>query len=138
MRQSLLEVSEIVQHIMRNAVRPQLPGVHLSPLARGKTLRLRTSVFQIQANSVFQQSEANLAWGSESRMKGITAGRGLVRGNSERGEDATVAAVYRYRTSASNNATAGIFRARLGHESPQLSRLQAGGAIHATQSRGRV
>lgn len=31
----------------------------------GEMLRLRTSVFQTKANSVFQQSEANLALGSQ-------------------------------------------------------------------------
>lgn len=103
---------------MRNAVRPQLPGVGLCPLARGRRLRLRMSVFQTQANLFSNSLKQTWPWGSKSRMKGITAGRGLAWGNNSKlSEDTTAAAVYRHRTSVSNDATAGMFWARLEYES---------------------
>lgn len=51
-------------------------------------------------------------------MKGVAAGQGLAPGNSKQSEDVTVAAVDRNRTSASNDATAGVFRARLSSKPP--------------------
>lgn len=136
-RQSLLEVSEIDRGNASNVSKPQLPSVHPSPLRWGKTVRLRTSVPQIQASAVLQQSEANLALGFRRQDEGRHGRTEPGERNSKQSEDTTVAAACGHRVSASNDATAGIFGhgSHLSHS--QLSCLQAGGAVHATQSRDR-
>lgn len=76
-RQSLLEVSEVFQGNTRNMSKPQLPGVHLSPLRRGdgqaedNVSRSRPTLF---SNSLKQ----TWPWGSQGRRKGVTAGQGPV------------------------------------------------------------
>ena len=136
-RQSLLEVSEIDRGTASNVSKPQLPSVHPSPLRWGKTVRLRTSVPQIQASAVLQQSEANLALGFRRQDEGRHGRTEPGERNSKQSDDTTVAAACGHRVSASNDATAGIFGhgSHLSHS--QLSCLQAGGAIHATQLRDR-
>lgn len=57
----LLEVSKIFQANTRKVSKPPLPGVHLS--RGGETVKMRTCVPQIQANTLRQQFEANLALG---------------------------------------------------------------------------
>lgn len=87
-RQSLLEVSEIFQGNARNIFKSQLPGVHLSPEA-GETVKLRTSMFQIQANTLLQQSEANLAWGFQEQEEECHGrmGPGVKKQQAEQGHD---------------------------------------------------
>lgn len=68
-------------------------------------------------------------WGSKGRMKGITAGTGpsVRQQQAERGHDSGSS---RHRTSASNDATAGIFGHGSRPSQPQLSCLQ--GRRHCT------
>lgn len=59
----LLEVSVIFSGQCEKHIQASAARCSPFPSGAGETLRLRTSVFQIQANSVFQQFEANLALG---------------------------------------------------------------------------
>ena len=125
-RQSLLEVSEIDRGNASNVSKPRLPSVHLSPLRWGDG-QAEESASQTQASAVLQQSEANLALGFQGRMKGVMTGRSLVRGTASR------ATTRQFQMTQQ--------RGYIGHGSDlshsQLSCLEAGGAVHATQSRDR-
>lgn len=135
-RQSLLEVSEIDRGNASNVSKPRLPSVHLSPLRWGDG-QAEESASQTQASAVLQQSEANLALGFQGRMKGVTTGRSLVRGTASR----ATTRQWQQRVDTGCQLQMTQQRGYTGHGSDlshsQLSCLEAGGAVHATQSRDR-
>lgn len=63
MRQSLLEVSKIFPGNTEKHFQASACQVFISPPEMGGTVKLRTGVSQLQANTLLQQSEANLAVG---------------------------------------------------------------------------
>lgn len=136
-RQSLLEVSEIDRGNTSNVSKPRLPSVHLSPLRWGKTVRPRTVCPRSRPVLSSNNLKQTWPWGSEGRMKGVTTGRSLVRGTASR----ATTRQWQQRVDTGCQLQMTQQRGYFGHGSDlshsQLSCLEAGGAVHATQSRDR-